>query len=156
MTDMRGFQEHGQYHPVRRFALDDLWSPDQPLPAGGLLKRIAARCGRFWQCPDLARRARIVYNPRMRTTIGQAQLRQGRVELNPLLLTEHPEEFIDTLVHELAHLVVFWRYGPRAKPHGREFLTLMRAVNLSGKATHELNVEHLRRPRRAGRRSRRR
>jgi hypothetical protein len=147
MTDMRGFQDQGQYQPVRRFAMDDLWSPGQPLPAGRLLKRIAARCGRFWQCPDLSCRVRIVYNPRMRTSIGQAHLHQGRVELNPLLLTEHPEEFIDTLVHELAHLVVFWRYGSGVRPHGREFLTLMRAVNLSGKATHELDVEHLRRPR---------
>jgi SprT protein len=84
----------------------------------------------------------------MRTTLGQARLEEGCVELNPRLLMEHPEELVETLVHELAHLVVYWRYG-KVRPHGREFFTLMRAVNLSGKATHTLNVDHLRRKRTA-------
>ncbi|MFP4353547.1 MAG: SprT-like domain-containing protein [Phycisphaerae bacterium] len=155
MTDMRGFQDQGEYIPRRRFDLADLWAPGQPLPGGAKLKAIARRVGRFWECPELATRARIIYSTRMRTTIGMARLDEDLVELNPVLLTEHPEEFIETLAHELAHLVVYWRYGSRAKPHGREFFTLMRAVNLSGKATHELNVEHLRRPRLSARRVRR-
>jgi hypothetical protein len=131
---------------AREFDVSDLWNPRQSLPTGGTLRKMAARCGRFWDCPDLARRAAIGYNPRMRTSLGQAHLEQGCIQLNPRLLVEHPEELVETLVHELAHLVVYWRYGP-VRPHGREFFTLMRAVNLSGKATHALNVDHLRRPR---------
>lgn len=128
------------------FDTTDLWQPSGPLPTGKVLRAIAHRCGAFWDCPDLSRRAAIGYNPRMRTTLGQARLEDGCVELNPRLLIEHPEELVETLVHELAHLVVYWRYG-KVRPHGREFFTLMRAVNLSGKATHTLNVDHLRRRR---------
>jgi predicted SprT family Zn-dependent metalloprotease len=132
------------------FSVADLWDPSRPLPSGPVLRAIAQRCGQAWEAPDLARRVRIIYNPRMRTTIGQARLNEGVVELNTRLLIEHPEELIETLIHELAHVVVYWRYG-QVRPHGREFLTLMRAVDLSGKATHELDVAHLRR-RRAPRR----
>ena len=128
----------------KRFRVDDLWDPEQPLPSGPLLKAIAQRCGDAWEYPQLPRKARICYNPRMRTTIGQARLDEGKVELNTHLLMTHPEELVETLVHELAHLVVYWRYGD-VRPHGREFFTLMRAVNLSGKATHEVNVDHIRR-----------
>lgn len=145
MTDMRGFHDQGDYAPPGRFDPSDLWAPGQPLPGGKILKAIARRVGKFWECADLSEKARIIYTTRMRTTIGMARLEENIVELNPVLLTEHPEEFIETLVHELAHLVVYWRYGSRARPHGREFFTLMRAVNLSGKATHQLDVEHLRR-----------
>ena len=140
------------------FSVADRWDPSRPLPSGPVLRAIAQRCGQAWEAFDLARRVRIRYNPRMRTTIGQARLTEAVVELNTRLLIEHPEELIETLIHELAHLVVYWRYG-HVRPHGREFLTLLRAGNLSGKATHELEVGHLRRrpalrtrPRRLGRR----
>ncbi len=132
----------------REFDTSDLWQPSGPLPSGKVLHAIAHRCGVFWDCTDLADRATIGYNPRMRTALGQARLEDGCVELNPRLLMEHPEELVETLVHELAHLVVYWRYG-KVRPHGREFFTMMRAVNLSGKATHTLNVDHLRRRRTA-------
>ena len=57
------------------------------------------------------------------------------------------ETHVGTLIHELAHVVVYLRYGA-VPPHGRHFRTLMRAVNLSAKATHDLPVAHLRRQRR--------
>ena len=130
-----------------RLNVDDLWTPQQPLPGKSILSAIAARCGVAWDMPDLPRRVRIAYNPRLRTTLGRAVLEENRVELNTRLLRDHPAELVPTLVHELAHLVIRMRYG-RVAPHGRHFRTLMRAVNLSADATHDLPVAGLKRLRR--------
>ena len=131
----------------RRFTVDDLWRPEQPLPAKTILTAIAQRCAEAWNMPNLAGAVRVAYSRRMRTSLGRARLDEARVDLNLRLLQEHPEELVSTLVHELAHVAVHMRYG-RVAPHGRAFRTLMRSLNLSAKATHDLNVKHLERRRR--------
>lgn len=127
---------------------DDLWqpAPGAALPSRQMLLAIARRCGEAWEMPDLAERVFIRYNSRLRTTLGLATLEEWRLDLNTRLLLEHPDELILTLVHELAHLAVFRRYG-LVSPHGMQFRTLMRAVRLSAKATHDLPVERFRRQR---------
>lgn len=130
-----------------QFRVDDLWRGRLPLPGRSVLTAIARRCGRIWESPQLHRNVRIAYNPHLRSTLGRALLDDRLVELNTRLLTEHPGELVLTLVHELAHVVVHIRYGGAAAPHGLYFRTLMRAVNLSPKATHRLPVAHLRRRR---------
>lgn len=122
----------------RKLQTDDLWTPGGPLPDGRLLRRIATRCAELWQLPQLAESVRVVYNPRLRTTLGRALLDDLRVELNVHLLREHPAELVPTLVHELAHLAVRTRYGESAAPHGRAFRTLMAATGLSADRTHNL------------------
>ena len=129
------------------FTVDDLWTPDRPLPGRGVLLAIAARAGEAWECSELTARVRVGYNGRLRTTLGRAVLDDLRVELNPRLLHDHPAELVPTLVHELAHLVVHERYG-RVASHGRHFRTLMAAVRLSAAATHKLPTAHLKRRRR--------
>ncbi len=135
--------------PPSRVKLDtgDLWSPGDPLPGGAVLRRMAARVAALWEMPELVD-VTIGYNGRLRTTLGRALLDEGRVELNPRLLRDHPDQLVSTLAHELAHLAVHVRFGRRAGAHGREFRTLMRALNLDARATHNLPVEHLRRRRR--------
>ena len=125
-----------------RFDVSDLWRPGDPLPAGAILTAIAERCGQAWEIPDLARRVTIVYNPRLRTTLGQAILDDNRVELNVHLLRAYPDELLPTVVHELAHLAVRMLYG-NARPHGREFKALMRAVNMPADTTHHLDTAGL-------------
>ena len=134
---------------MAKFQVDDLWRPEpgKALPGRPVLRQIAQRCGAAWEMPDLADRVRIGYNQRLRTSLGRAVLNEDLVELNPRLLLDHPAELIPTLVHELAHLAVYLRYG-RVQPHGIQFRTLMRAVNHSAAATHDLPVEGLRRKRR--------
>jgi len=131
------------------FSVDDLWNsaPGASLPAGAVLKAIAERFGRAWDMPNLAARARIGYSARLRTSLGRAILEDGRVELNTRLLLQHPDQLVPTLAHELAHLVVFWRYG-RVAPHGIQFRALMRVIGLSAEATHDLPVGGLKRRRR--------
>jgi SprT protein len=124
------------------FDVSDLWKPGDSLPSGPVLVAIAERCGQAWDIPDLARRVAIVYNPRLRTTLGRAMLDDNRVELNVHLLRAYPDELLGTLTHELAHLVARMRYG-NVRPHGREFKALMRVVNMSPATTHRLDTEGL-------------
>lgn len=130
-----------------KFSVDDLWTPQLPLPGKAVLTAIGARAGEAWECEELIRRVRIGYNTRLQTTLGRALLDEDRVELNPHLLREHPGELVGTLVHELAHIVVHRHYG-KAGSHGLHFRTLMAAVRLSPAATHKLPTAHLRRRRR--------
>jgi len=132
------------WKPRMRFITDDIWTPRQPLPGPGVLREIASRLGAAWEAPELAEQVRIVYNPRLRTTLGRAMLDDRRVELNTRLLHEHPDQLVPLLAHELAHVVVHARYG-RVPAHGRHFRTLMRAVNMSPRATHDLPVKRRRR-----------
>ncbi|MDP6546714.1 MAG: SprT-like domain-containing protein [Phycisphaerae bacterium] len=129
------------------FDFSDLWKTGDPLPARATLKAIADRCGQAWEIPDLARRVTIVYNPRLRTTLGRAILDDNRVELNVHLLRAYPDELLVTVVHELAHLAVRMRYG-KVRPHGREFKALMGAVNMSADATHHLDTARVKLQRR--------
>lgn len=127
-------------------SFDDIWTPAQPLPGRAVLGALAERLAAAWGCGGLAGRVKIVYNPRLRSTAGRAFLDEARVELNTRLLREHPDQFIATLAHELAHMVAHRRFG-RVQPHGRHFASLMRQVGLPAGATHSLPVAHLRRAR---------
>lgn len=126
---------------------EGLWTPSAPLPTRTLLLQLAARCLSAWGAEHLTPRLRIIYNPRLTTTLGRACFTDLRVELNPRLLNEHPDELIPTLGHELAHLVVYDRHGKSAPPHGREFRLLLRRLQLPDNARHHLPVAHLRRTR---------
>ncbi|MCK5113497.1 MAG: SprT-like domain-containing protein [Phycisphaerae bacterium] len=123
-----------------------IWAPTQPLPLKNALRDLADRIGARWGIDDLNQQVRVVYNPRLTTTLGRAILNRGVVELNPRLLAEHPSELIPTLVHELAHIVVHMRFG-RVAPHGHHFKMMMGMQNLSARSTHSLPVAHLRRKR---------
>jgi SprT protein len=130
-----------------RTQLGRIWTPEKPLPTRPVLRELTRCCSHHWGAEALLKKASVVYNPRLRTTLGRAILQAMRVELNPHLLNDHPGELVPTLAHELAHLVVYRRHG-RVAPHGQQFRHLMAQVGLSAQATHELNVEHVRRRRR--------
>lgn len=127
-------------------SLDDLWRPDQPLPDAQRLDAMAQRICDVWQMPDLARAVTIHYNARMRTALGRAFLRTGRIDLNPRLLAANPAELVHTLAHELAHLAAQARFG-RVQAHGLHFRSFMIALGLRGRATHHCNVAAVKRRR---------
>lgn len=91
----------------------------------------------------------VVYNQRMRTRAGVAWFRSLRIELNPRLLARHPEKLENTLVHELAHLVIYQREGKGAAPHGESWCRLMDLANCSTEPTHQMDVGGLRQRRRS-------
>lgn len=100
-----------------------------------------------WGAGEARKEFHWIWNPRLRTTAGRAFLREGRVELNPLLLARHPEVVRQVVIHEFAHLVAH-RRRPREPGHGPAWRALMRAAGLLPRASHRLPVDDLRRPRR--------
>ena len=60
----------------------------------------------------------LVYQQRG-TSAGTAWLEKNEIRLNPVLLLENQQAFIDEVVpHELAHLLV-WKHFGRVAPHGK-------------------------------------
>ncbi|HET9695193.1 MAG TPA: SprT-like domain-containing protein [Steroidobacteraceae bacterium] len=76
-----------------------------------------------------------------RRAAGLAFGNEHRIALNEVLLRENPEQMLrDTVAHEFAHIVVWWRYlqqrrrgldeasAPPPRAHGAEWRTVMRYV----------------------------
>lgn len=71
--------------------------------------------------------------------------RDCRVRINDALLQSHPQEMLaETVPHEVAHVVIYRLYGRRAKPHGKEWKALMRALGVEPVACHALPTEPVR------------
>lgn len=88
----------------------------------------------------------VIMNHRMRSVAGRARLSRSTIELNVRLLQDHPiEEFENTLIHEVAHLLVFALYGARG--HGTHWKAMMRRMGAEPTRCHTLPVDHLRRTR---------
>ena len=70
---------------------------------------------------------KLVYQQRG-TTAGTAWLQTYEIRLNPVLLMENVDAFINEVVpHELAHLLV-WKHFGRVPPHGKEWKWMMESV----------------------------
>ncbi|MBI3774720.1 MAG: SprT-like domain-containing protein [Gammaproteobacteria bacterium] len=79
---------------------------------------------------------------------GKAHLQRGHLQFNASLLRANQEHFLlQTVGHEVAHLVVWARYRGRVKPHGAEWKAVMRDFGLETCATHDYDVSMLRRTR---------
>ena len=96
----------------------------------------------LWKASELLPSLTIIWNQRLRTSAGRARLLEQVVELNPNLLKTNPENVLEVLTHELAHLVVFNRYG-RTLPHGKEWKDLMREAGQAPMVYHRMNVNGL-------------
>ena len=77
--------------------------------------------------------------------LGQYQRSSKTIFLNPKLLEEYGELYIeDTVVHEFAHAVVHFKYPTgysyrkRVMPHGRQFKAICSHFGNDGKATSSL------------------
>ena len=72
--------------------------------------------------PELARKVRVTWNPRMRSTAGRAWWPSRGIEMNPKLKALEDSHVWRTLKHEFAHLVAYERCGRRhIEPHGPEW-----------------------------------
>ena len=76
------------------------------------------------------------------TSAGSAYLQHWQIRLNPVLLQENQQPFIDEVVpHELAHLLVFRRFGRAPAPHGKEWRWMMEQVlGVSASRTHKFET----------------
>lgn len=78
------------------------------------------------------------------TTAGTAWLQSWQIRLNPVLLVENGQAFVDEVVpHELAHLLVWKQFG-RVAPHGKEWKWMMESVlGVTAKRTHRFDTESI-------------
>jgi SprT protein len=78
---------------------------------------------------------------------GQARTVEGNgslVRYNPELLIRNPEDFLaSTVPHETAHLVAFHLFGPRIKPHGHEWQSIMRLLGAEPRRCHDYDTDGL-------------
>lgn len=72
---------------------------------------------------------------------GTAHFTRWEIQLNCTLLCENGTPFIEEVVpHELAHLLVFKKYG-RVKPHGQEWKQMMSTIlGKIPKTTHNFSI----------------
>jgi len=120
--------------PVRKAKIDhsdsglSVWCADAALGLG---------------LPELARKVRVTWNPRMQTTAGRAWWPDRLIELNPKLRDLAPDELWRTLKHELAHLVAYERCGRRQiSAHGPEWEMACAELGIAGeRAFHTLPLK---------------
>ncbi|RKS84601.1 SprT protein [Orbus hercynius] len=72
---------------------------------------------------------------------GSALLQQWQIQLNLAMLLDNHSQFIDEVVpHELAHLIVYQKFG-HVKPHGKEWQSVMTEVfKLAARRTHTFRL----------------
>lgn len=78
----------------------------------------------------------IVLNPRRVSYFGKATPSKGRIVLNAPLLADHPELLLETIVHEVAHLVADKLYGDPG--HGRDWKRVMAKLGFEPKVRFDL------------------
>lgn len=80
----------------------------------------------MWSIPEIGQDAEIEFSSRMTRSLGRCYPSRGLVRLNHRL-REAPDSLLrEVLCHELAHLVVYVRFGASARPHGLEWQQLVR------------------------------
>lgn len=89
---------------------------------------------------DWLAETQIVFNNKLRTTLGRASLDKNQIDLNTKLLLKHPEELEPTFAHELAHLVAPLLYGREGLGHQLGWKNVMIAFGYPPERTHNLDV----------------
>lgn len=117
------------------------------LPATDWLELRVAELFRVWRVPP-GPAVSVGWNPRLQTTAGRAFAAENRIELNPELLGDWPDEIPAILGHEAAHLAAHRLFGPRVAAHGRHWRALMRLVGLPPEIAHDMPVRTVARRRR--------
>jgi predicted SprT family Zn-dependent metalloprotease len=83
----------------------------------------------IWCTPELPFRVEVLFSSRMTKSLGRARPRAGKILLNAKLRLAPCQLLLEVLCHEAAHVAVFLKHGPQAKPHGAEWREL---VGLAG------------------------
>lgn len=74
------------------------------------------------------------------TTAGKADIRHGIILLNPVLMQDNTERFIDrTPAHEAAHFIAF-RTNPADRPHGNTWQKVMWALGKPATRCHSYDT----------------
>lgn len=112
---------------------------------------------RVWFCHDLIQERAKVKLPRPAiefdlygSRAGEAHFRPGRqhlIRLNPILLAQNVEDFIDrTPGHEIAHIAAHIIYPHRIKPHGTEWARVMYMIGQDASPCHQFDTSESKKP----------
>ncbi len=126
-----------------KFPVDSTLKPAQ-LPKRSLLSKAKALLGLPTSIAESAQDYYPTISFKQRgKTAGSAYLQRWEIRLNPILLAENSQQFIDEVIpHEYAHLLTFALYG-RVQPHGREWQMMMTEVlGVPANRTHGFNTEN--------------
>jgi SprT protein len=107
---------HGKVHAQVQAILDEAYTN---MPEGVLVPCI-----------------KIVYFQRSRTA-GRAKGRRS-IEINTDLAEKYPDQLRDTVLHELAHLMVRANHNYRCKPHGSEWQDMMYLLGIEPERCHRM------------------
>lgn len=76
------------------------------------------------------------------TCAGKANYKFNLIKLNPLLLIQNVENFLNqTVGHELVHLIVRQVFG-KVKPHGQNWKQTMTRLGLDNTRCHSYDLSH--------------
>lgn len=93
-----------------------------------------SRYGKYFRIPTVS------YDIRG-AVAGKAFIYQNHIKLNPVLLRENKDHFINqTVPHEVAHLIAHQVYGNRIRPHGREWASIMSLFGRPANRCHSYEV----------------
>lgn len=95
--------------------------------------------GRRFQTPNLA------FVEKMGGTAGYANYSANLIKVNLYFLRRYPDDYANTVGHELAHLVTYALYGPReGRGHGKRWKSVMVKLGLEPVRCHNYDMTELR------------
>jgi len=73
---------------------------------------------------------------------GQFCVKNGfkYLRFNPVLYKENKSTYDDTIVHEVAHYIVYEKFNGCCKPHGREWKSVMKKLGKRPDVTHKMDT----------------
>jgi len=89
------------------------------------LQSVLVRWGRIWGVPDFGKGVKVVFNSRLRRSLGRCDLAGRTIRLNQICITQSRDKLLETLCHEAAHIAIHDLYGAGPRPHGVEWQRLM-------------------------------
>jgi predicted SprT family Zn-dependent metalloprotease len=102
-------------------------------PTGGGMIEMTIRsllrdCGARWGLRGFAESVRVEWGRGFRRSLGRVHLERRLVRLSPELAVAPIAVLLEVLCHEIAHLAVRDLHGGRCRPHGPEWMALVRAA----------------------------
>jgi predicted SprT family Zn-dependent metalloprotease len=104
-------------------------SSDRALDCSSDLNSLAT----VWAHPRVSS-LRVIVNKRLRTTLARWIPPEDVIQVSPAAAERGQNVLRQIVAHEAAHVVVWDRYGRRVRPHGPEWVELMRSAGTEPRA----------------------
>ena len=92
------------------------------------IRELLEDCGARWGLRGFAESVRVEWGRGFRRSLGRVHLERRVVRLSPELAAAPTVVLLEVLCHEIAHLAVRDLHGSGCRPHGPEWMALVRAA----------------------------